>query len=172
MTGIITVFGTRKANEGDAAFEQAFWLGRALAQADFALANGGYGGTMLAAAKGANEAGGRVIGVTCRAFKRSRANPYITEERPTETLAERLATLIALGEAYVVLSGGTGTLLELADVWEHKNKGFMDKPILLPGDFWMPLVQMMSGQDARCRACVHVVNDADEAVGFLKERLK
>lgn len=170
----VTIFGTSKAEEGQAAYETAQVLGRQLAQAGFTLANGGYGGTMLAAARGAQQAGGKVIGVTCRAFKRGRANPYVTEERPTETLSERLATLIALGDAYVVLPGGTGTLLELADVWEHKNKGFADadKPILLVGNFWLPLVEMMQLQDARCGACVEIVNDAEQAAGVLRERLK
>jgi predicted Rossmann-fold nucleotide-binding protein len=129
---------------------------------------------MLAAAKGARSVDGHVIGVTCRAFKRGRANAFVTDERPTETLAERLAMLIALGDAYIVQPGGTGTLLELADVWEHKNKGFagVDKPILLLGDFWTPLVEMMSAQDARCCACVQIVNDVDSALGVLKELLK
>lgn len=174
MTGTtVTVFGTSRADEGDAAFATALSLGQKLAEAGFTLANGGYGGTMLAGAKGASEAGGRVIGVTCRAFKRGRANVYVSEERPTATLGERLAALIALGDAYVALPGGTGTLLELAEVWEHKNKGFSgaDKPIVLIGEFWRPLVEMMSEQDGRCRACVELVNDADEAVGVLRKRL-
>lgn len=173
MTRTVTVFGTSQADEGEAVFETALALGRRLAEAGFALANGGYGGTMLAGAKGARSVGGEVIGVTCRAFKRGRANAYVTDERPTETLSERLAALISAGDAYIVLPGGTGTLLELAEVWERKNKGFADgdKPILLFGDFWAPLVEMMSGQDVRCRACVRTVNDAEEAVGVLRELL-
>jgi len=174
MTCTVTVFGTSKADPGDAAYERAFSLGQQLAQAGMVLANGGYGGTMLAAAKGAAQAGGRVIGVTCRAFKRGSANAYVTEERRTDTLSERLAVLIALGDAYVVLPGGTGTLHELANVWEHRNKGFSDanKPIIVVGDFWNPLVEMMAAVDARCRASVEIVNDADQAVGLLKERFK
>lgn len=174
MTYTVTVFGTSKAEEGDAVFNLAFTVGQQLAQAGFTLANGGYGGTMLAAARGAAQAGGRVMGVTCTAFKRGRANPYVTEERRTETLSERLAVLIAAGDAYVVLPGGTGTLLELADIWEHRNKGFAgaDKPIILVGEFWKPLVEMMASADSRCRACVEMVNDADGVVGLLKERLK
>lgn len=172
VTKIVTVFGSGNVNEGDAVFDMALTLGRRLAKAGFTLANGGYGGTMMAAAKGAASAGGEVIGVTCRAFKRGRVNTYVTDERPTETLSERLAMLIALGDAYIVLPGGTGTLLELAEVWEHKNKGFADKPILLLGDFWTPLVEMMTAQDMRCRACVQIVNDAVQAVGVLNELFK
>jgi uncharacterized protein (TIGR00730 family) len=174
MTRTVTVFGTSKADEGGAVWQTAFSLGRQLAEADFTLANGGYGGTMLAAAKGARSVGGSVIGVTCRAFKRGRANEFVTDERPTDSLSERLSTLIALGDAYVVLPGGTGTLYELADVWENKHKGFagLNKPILLLGSFWTPLVEMMSQQDIRSAACVQIVNDADHAVGVLKELVK
>ena len=174
MTRKVTVFGTSKAEDGDAVFALAQSLGRKLAEAGFTLVNGGYGGTMLAAAKGAQEAGGRVVGVTCRAFKRGKANAYVTEEHPTETLSERLATLIAMGDAYAALPGGTGTLLEVADVWEHKNKGFVgvDKPIVLVGEFWRPLLEMMQSHDAKALACVKWVKDADEAVGVLKELMR
>ena len=48
----VTVFGTSKAANSDAAFELAESLGRLLAENGFTLANGGYGGTMLAGAKG------------------------------------------------------------------------------------------------------------------------
>jgi hypothetical protein len=173
MGRTVTVFGTSKADEGDAAFATALSLGRQLAAAGFTVANGGYGGTMLAGAMGASQAGGRVIGVTCRAFKRGRANAFVSEERPTATLSERLAMLVGLGDAYVVLPGGTGTLLELAEVWEYKNKGFggADKPIVLVGEFWAPLAAMMSEQDRSCGECVELVNDADEAVAVLREML-
>jgi len=117
----ITVFGTAKAKPGDYAYELAYSVGKMLAQEGFTIANGGYGGTMLAAAKGASEAGGKTIGVTCSAFKQSKPNEYISREIVADSIKERLNTLIKLGQAYVVLPGGTGTLLELALVWELKN---------------------------------------------------
>ena len=124
---IISIFGTGKTKEGDHAFRIAEETGSLLAQAGFTIANGGYRGTMTAAAKGASEAGGEIIGVTCSAFKNSMPNQYITREIVTNSLDERLDTLIELGQAYLVLPGGTGTLLELAKVWELKNKGFLKK---------------------------------------------
>jgi len=71
-----------------------------LAEAGFTIANGGYGGTMLAAAKGAAEAGGEIVGVTCSAFKNSTANKYVRREIVTGSLDERLDTLIKLGQCY------------------------------------------------------------------------
>jgi hypothetical protein len=145
----VTIFGTGRARPGDAAYKLAYQIGSLLAQAGFTIANGGYGGAMLAAAKGAAEAGGEVIGVTCSAFKGSCANEYITREIITESLDERLDMLIKLGQAYVVLPGGTGTLLEIAKVWELKNKGFIeaDKPIILVGEFWKPLLDLVATDD-------------------------
>src|SRR4030042_365904 len=106
---IVSMFGTGRAAAGDSAYELADAIGWGLAKKRIAIANGGYGGTMLAAAKGARKAGGEVIGVTCSAFRRAGPNEYITRQIQTHSLDERLRTLVELGGAYFVLPGGTGT---------------------------------------------------------------
>ena len=166
---IITIFGTGRARPDDSTYTLAYETGMLLAQAGFTIANGGYGGTMLAAAKGAAEAGGEVIGVTCSAFKSSKANEYVTREIATGSLDERLDTLIELGWAYVVLPGGTGTLLELAKVWELKNKGFLktDKPIILLGGFWKPLVELIATEDADSSKYVMLADEPKQAVEMI-----
>lgn len=166
---IITIFGTAKARDGDSTYTLAYRIGKLLAQAGFAVANGGYGGTMLAAAKGAAEAGGKTIGVTCSAFKRSAANEYISREIITNSLDERLDTLINLGQGYVVLPGGTGTLLELAKVWELKNKGFLpkNKPIILVGEFWKPLFYLVVTNDPEISCCIHQAEDPEKVRDIL-----
>jgi len=171
---IITIFGTSRVKDGDKAFELAYKLGKLCAEVGFTIANGGYGGTMLAAAKGAKSAGGKTIGVTCSAFGRKGANEFITQEIKTENLTQRVAKLIEIGDAYVVLPGGTGTLLELAEIWELTNKGFINsaKPIILMGDFWRPLVELMAGDDPASRECVRLACGAEEAVKILKEYWK
>ena len=170
---IVTIFGTSRAGASDAIFKLAMETGRILAQAGFIIANGGYGGTMLAAAKGAAEAGGEIIGVTCSAFKSSKANEYVIREVVTGSLDERLDTLVKLGQAYIVLPGGTGTLLELAKVWELKNKGFlkMDKPIILLGGFWKPLVELIATDDIDSSSYVKLVDEPKKAVEIIIENL-
>jgi uncharacterized protein (TIGR00730 family) len=170
---IITIFGTSRTAAGDAVFALAMETGRLLAQAGFTIANGGYGGTMLAAAKGAAQAGGEIIGVTCSAFKSSRANEYVTREIITGSLDERLDTLIKLGRAYIVLPGGTGTLLELAKVWELKNKGFLkpDKPIILVGGFFKPLVELIATDDADSRRYLDLADGPRQAVETIERKL-
>ena len=167
----VTIFGTGRTKEGESAFVLAYETGKLLAQAGFAVANGGYGGTMLAAAKGTAEAGGEVIGVTCSAFKNSKANEYISREVVTSSLDERLDTLIKLGQAYVVLPGGTGTLLELAKVWELKNKGFLkeDKPIILLGGFWKPLVDSVASDDPDSVSYVRLAEGSQQIIELINE---
>ncbi len=170
---IVTLFGTGRAQPGEPAYVLAEQVGRALAEAGYAIANGGYAGTMLAAAKGAAEAGGTVIGVTCSAFARSTANEFVTREVVTASLEERLHNLIKAGRAYVVLPGGTGTLLELAAVWELKNKGFLDrdKPVILVGDFWKPLVALVTTDDPRCTKYVTFVPGPDQVPEAIADAL-
>ncbi len=167
---IITIFGTSRARPGDAAYILAYKTGKLLARSGYTIANGGYGGTMLAAAKGAAEAGGKIIGVTCSAFKSSTANEYISREIVTDSLDERLDTLMELGQAYVVLPGGTGTLLELANVWELKNKGFSDadKPIILVGEFWQPLLDLIAADDPDSSRHIKQVDGPEQVVELIR----
>ncbi len=140
MNPIVTVFGASRVPPESQEYESALELGRLLASAGFTVCNGGFGGTMEAAAKGASQAGGHTIGVTVGMFG-GKANKWIKEEIARASLVERLQKLIELGEAYVILRGGTGTLLELAAVWEFVNKGIMEsKPIIVLGSFWNPVI--------------------------------
>ncbi|MBE0535838.1 MAG: LOG family protein [Phycisphaerae bacterium] len=165
---VVTIFGGGSAVEGDGVFEQAVELGFLLASRDCTIANGGYGGTMLAAARGAHKAGGDVIGVTCAAFRRAGPNEYVTQEIQTHSLEERLRTLVELGSAYFVLPGGTGTLLELAEVWELKNKRFASasKPIIIVGEFWKDLIGLMQKADPKSIRHITAAATPSQAVGL------
>ncbi len=166
----VSVFGSGRIGPERPEFAVAEQVGRALAEAGFAIANGGYQGTMRAAARGAAAAGGVVIGVTCCLFAHSTANEYVTREIVTQSLEERLSTLVRLGDAYVVLPGGTGTLLELAMVWELKNKKFLDraKPIILMGEFWKPVVELVALDQPRCAGCVAFARTPHEVVELIE----
>lgn len=170
----VTIFGSGRVREDSESFAIAGELGCELAKAGLAVANGGYGGTMLAGAKGAAEVGGTVVGVTCSAFKNSVANEYVTREVVTGSLDERLNTLVKLGDGYVVLPGGTGTLLELAAVWELKNKKFLDrgKPIILLGEFWKPLTELVCRDDPRSIERIAFADDSVQAVALIQRALK
>jgi uncharacterized protein (TIGR00730 family) len=136
----ITVFGSSRPEDGHAEYAEALELGRALASAGFAVCTGGYGGVMEAVSRGARESDGRVLAVTS-SFFRPRTNRWVQEETRVATWQERLFELVRLGDGYVACKGGTGTLVELAVVWEMLNKKAMDeRPFVVLGDFWRPIL--------------------------------
>ena len=148
----VTIFGSSLPGEGTVAYEEARLLGRRLAESGFVVCNGGYRGLMEGSARGAREAGGHTIGVTCTIWPAS-ANPWITEEIRTGSFLERLLALIERGDAYVVLPGGTGTLAELALVWEMMNKSSLAKtvggrkPLVVVGEYWQSVIDCL-GQES------------------------
>ena len=167
----IVIFGSSRPSIDSPKYKQAYQLGKELAGAGYEIANGGYDGTMAGAAQGAKEAGGATNGVTCDAFGKKGANSWIDKEIRTENLNERLQALIKLGDGYVVLPGSTGTLLELAMVWELVNKQFLPpRPIICLTDFWKPVLDAISGSGeadragigiaATCRQVVHMLEDS------------
>jgi len=138
---IVTVFGSSRPREGDADYEEARILGRALAQHGFSVCSGGYGGVMEAVSRGAKEAGGKTTGVTADFFKAAKLNPWIDVEVRMKTWEERLFELIRRADGFVACKGGTGTLVELAVAWEMMNKSVMaGKPFAVLGDFWQPIL--------------------------------
>jgi predicted Rossmann-fold nucleotide-binding protein len=45
-------------------------------------------------------------------------------------------------DGFVACKGGTGTLVELAVVWEMLNKSVISgKPVVVLGDFWTPILE-------------------------------
>jgi hypothetical protein len=167
---VITVFGSSRPAPGSDAYETARRLGELLAQAGFTLATGGYGGTMEAVSRGAREADGHVIGVTAEVFK-SAANAWVVEEIRAQTWQERLFKLVELGAGYVVLPGGTGTLVELAVVWEWLNKGFLPaKPLVILGDFWLPVTNAIPASELPSNPILRAASP-EEAVALLLHHL-
>jgi uncharacterized protein (TIGR00730 family) len=174
---VITIFGSSRPVESDPEYRLAYEVGKQLAISGFIVCNGGYGGIMEASARGAKEAGGRTIGVTFQnTFKRT-ANKWIDEEIFQPTLIDRMMKLVELGDAYVILKGGTGTLLELAAVWEFINKGLIkEKPIVIVGIFWNGVVETLREEllwegVGDCTKFIQQVSSSEECVAMIKEKV-
>lgn len=143
MNKIITIFGSSLPKPGDQEYEQAYFLGNYLGDKGFNVCSGGYQGIMDAVSKGAVKSGAKAIGVTVDIFG-AEPSKYLSNEIVTTTLFERLRNLLNIGEAYIVLPGGTGTMLELTLVWEKMNKGLInEKPFACIGSIWKNIVSEM-----------------------------
>ncbi len=88
---------------------------------------------------------------------------------------ERIEKLISIGNGYVILQGGTGTMLELATVWEFINKKMISpKPIVTYSQMWKEIVEIMEKQietEKRRTGVVKSFNTVDEIVSFLVSEL-
>ena len=170
----ISVFGGYKQEVGDGLYETAEEVGRLIAERGWTLVNGGYSGSMEASARGARGAAGRTIGVTCGVFSRT-PNRYMDETVHTNDLYERLRALLDRGDGFIALPGATGTLAEVAMVWEFLAKGMMaPKPMALLGAFWQPLFDMLvprPGVKAEAGGLVRVVASPADAIDMLSRFL-
>ncbi len=122
-------------------------LGRLLAERGHVVLTGGYIGTMEAISRGACEAGGHVIGVTCEDIERWRAvgpNAWVKEEWRRTTLIERLQALVEGCDAALALPGGPGTLTEIALTWNLMIIGSLRRrPLILIGDGWQTVIDQV-----------------------------
>lgn len=137
----VSVFGGSQAPEGSAAYSQARELGSVLAARGHTVLTGGYIGTMEAVSRGAAEAGGHVIGVTCQEIEQWHAsrtvNRWVQEEWKKATLMERLQALVTACDAAVALPGGAGTLTEISLAWNLMIiHAIPRKPLILIGSGW------------------------------------
>jgi uncharacterized protein (TIGR00730 family) len=175
---VISVFGSSRPQPGDPDYQLAYELGRQLAQAGFAVATGGYIGTMTAVSQGAAGAGGPAIGVTCdeiEAWRTVGPNAWITQEIRYCTLWERLIHLVTQNAGIVALPGGVGTLAEVALAWSQLQIGAMPpRPLILFDGFWRPAVDAIIDSayvSQSDRQLLHFAATPGEAVAYLRHHI-
>ncbi|MCQ2567310.1 MAG: TIGR00730 family Rossman fold protein [Mogibacterium sp.] len=114
----ITVFCGAVTGNDPAFKETATELGRWMAENGHALVyGGGKAGMMGAVADGVLDNGGKVIGVTPGFFvDRDEIHSDLTELIVVKNLSERRNEMMELGDAFVALPGGMGTLDEISEI--------------------------------------------------------
>ena len=76
--------------------------------------------------------GGKVIGVEPRMFvEKEFQHSDITELIVTEDMPERKTKMIELGDAFIALPGGTGTLDEISEIMSLVSLNIIDSPCIL-----------------------------------------
>lgn len=176
LRGIISVFGSSRPLPGSKAYEDARAVGRLLAQAGFAVATGGYTGTMAAVSDGAAGAGGHVIGVGSAQIERFRPgglNQWVVEAITYETLRERLYHLVVNNDGMIALPGGVGTLSELALAWSFLQVGEVKpRPLVLLGDIWRNTMETFIHSEyvpEEHAALLYYAETAGEAVAYIND---
>ncbi|GGH73461.1 hypothetical protein HNQ91_003659 [Filimonas zeae] len=132
----------------DAVFEQqAFLLGKTLAQKNIGLVYGGaHVGLMGAVANGALEHQGEVIGVLPHFLQEKEiAHSHLTELILVNTMHERKTKMESLCDGVITLPGGFGTMEEFFEMLTWAQLGLHGKPIgiLNTDGFYNDLITMI-----------------------------
>jgi uncharacterized protein (TIGR00730 family) len=117
-------------------------LGGLIAQARLKLVYGGGGvGLMGATARGAHEAGGKVLGIIPD-FLKGREQPFDDVETVVvPNMHERKMMMFQQADSFVVLPGGIGTLEEIVELLSWRRLDLHCKPIVFlnQNGFYNPL---------------------------------
>jgi uncharacterized protein (TIGR00730 family) len=146
----------RKAVEWSRYYEEARQLARMLTEWSmtidsqherFVVTSGGGPGIMEAANRGANEAGGKTIGLNIRLPFEQGANRYITEGLHLEFhyFFMRKFWVAYMAKALVIFPGGFGTLDEMFEILTLMQTEKLEKQIqiiLYGSDYWDPILKL------------------------------
>ena len=173
----VTVFGSARTPRDSPEYEMGRRLGRALAEADYAVITGGGPGVMEAANRGAREVDGAVsVGLGIELPFEQRMNDYVDLGIEFRYFFVRKTMFVKYSCGFIALPGGFGTLDELFEaltlVQTRKVTSF---PVVLMGtEFWGGLLEWIKGtllgtgkiapQDLDL---INVTDDVDEAVRII-----
>lgn len=133
----IAIFGSSTAEPDSKSYKHAELAGEFLSKSGFDIATGGYGGIMEAALKGASLGNGGRIGVTLGFYSKRIKNRYVIEEIITFDYMDRLKKLLEISHGYVIMPGGSGTMLEFAAALALSERSRLGrKPIICIGKIW------------------------------------
>lgn len=151
-------------------------LGYLIATTGHTVLTGGYIGSMEAVSRGAAEAGGKVVGITCdeiEVWRPVRANPWVQEERRFSTIRQRLFALIEGCDAAIALPGGAGTLAEVSVMWSHfQAEAISIRPLVLIGPGWQETIETFWRVfdplvPVRIRSLLTFSRNVEEAMAFI-----
>lgn len=123
------------ANEGndqtltEAVRELGTWIGESGSRLVY---GGSKSGLMGILAKSVLSAGGEVFGVEPVMFvNRDLQYEGLTELIITQDMSERKAKMAELGDAFIALPGGTGTLEEISEIMSKVSLGMINAPCIV-----------------------------------------
>lgn len=128
----ITVYcGSRNGARSEylvAATELGTWIAK---NGHTLVYGGGRYGLMGAVSNAVLDAGGKVIGITPDLFiEEEKINERITELEVTPSMSDRRDRMMELGDAFIALPGGIGTLDEISEIMVMNKLAYMDKPCI------------------------------------------
>ena len=176
----VAIFGSARAVPGSFVYEEVKRAAAAFADMGCDIVTGGGPGLMQAANEGATSVGRQgSVGIRIELPFEQGVNPFVAQAFDHETFFTRLHHFVIVSDAFVVVPGGIGTVLELMMVWQLLQvKHLHETPLILVGKMWTGLVDwarvsLLNPQLALANAddmsIPQCVNTADEAIALIRE---
>lgn len=180
----ISVFGSARTKPDNKYFQLAIEVSDKLAKSGYGVITGGGPGIMEAANKGAQEGGGKSVGLNIDLPFEQNHNPYIDAEHNLEFdyFFVRKVIFVKYSQGFVVMPGGLGTMDEMFEALTLiQTKKINKRPIVLVGKkYWSGLVdwikEAMLEQEQNISPAdldlFTLVDTADEAVKYINDFYK
>jgi len=167
----VSIFGSAHTPVGARYYKKARELGKKLAQRGLAVITGGGPGIMEAANRGADEAGGKSVGLNITLPAEQTANPYANVRMDFHYFFARKVMFVKYACAFVCFPGGFGTMDEFFEsmtlIQTEKVNPF---PVVLFGrSYWKELVHWM---DRVMRARFKNISPNDMEQFYLTDSIK
>jgi hypothetical protein len=177
----VAIFGSARAQPGTFVYEEVKRVAAAFAAMGCDIVTGGGPGLMQAANEGAATAGmpERSTGIRVDLPFEQEANPFVERVFEHQTFFTRLHHFVLASDAFVVVPGGIGTVLETMMIWQLLQvRHVKDVPLILVGKMWSGLVEwaevsmldprlpMANPEDLQIPRCL---DTADEAITLVRE---
>lgn len=169
----VAVWGSARTKPDSPVYQSGMAIGAALAKAGFAVITGGGPGSMEAANRGAQEAGGLSVGLGIELPFEEKLNNYLDLGMMFRYFFARKMMFVKYSQALICLPGGFGTLDELSEALTLvQTKKVTKFPVVLFGsEFWGGLVDWIrdsvlgsgniSPEDMNL---LHVTDDVDDVM--------
>ena len=141
----VTIFGSARTAIDHWAYEAVRDLAAELTRLGCDIVTGGGPGLMQAANEGASLAGADPakgsMGIRVDLPFEQAVNPFVSEAFEHRTFFSRLHHFVLVSDAFVVVPGGIGTVLETMMVWQLLQvRKLHDTPLILAGAMWSELL--------------------------------
>ena len=176
----VAIFGSARAQPGTFVYDEVKRVSAAFASLGCDIVTGGGPGLMQAANEGAASVNApESIGIRIELPFEQDVNPFVSHAFEHGTFFTRLQHFVIASDAFIVVPGGIGTVLETLMVWQLLQvRHVHDVPLVLVGKMWRGLVDwsatamldprlpLASPEDMKIPVCV---DTADEAIAMVQD---
>ena len=160
----VTIFGSARLKPGTPAYDAVKKLAAELTKMGCDIISGGGPGLMRAANEGAHsvepKARKRSVGIRVELPFEQELNPFVGQAYEHGTFFSRLHHFMIISDAFVVVPGGIGTLLELSLAWQLLQvRKLYNAPLIVVGTMWADLVEW--GRRSMLRQGNELANEID-----------